>query len=342
MKKLPPRVLADVLEQVVDRKFPYESKEKKPINWSAYNKARIDDIAGTLRCIRDYVEAVELPRLKNAHFGRPKEISAHDKAKAVLLAELFQVDERSASGLVSLFKEKLWIESEMCPRTIGRAYYDDDVQYILKKVLETTNKPIQGLATSFSADSTGQAKSNKVNWARDKEDDKKHKDFNMLSLMTSNDFHVIAAFDLNQGNKNDSPTFIPLFQETKTLHPIIDTVQLDAGFLSRQNVQYAADNGATPYFFPKRHVTLKPLGCPAWRDMIWDCVTNTQEWLRGYHPRSNSETTNSCLQRRFTKQTKRKQLKGQWTETNARIIIHNIRQLNTASYEHNIPLFVEN
>lgn len=340
MKKLPPRVVADVLEQITERKFPYIPKEEKKRDWSAYNAARQSELPGMLIAIRRHVDDVTFPELKRGR-GKPPEHSAHDKAKAVLLADLFQADERTASGLVSLFMEKLGIENEMSPRAIGRAYYDDDVQYILHKIIEKTNEPIQGLETSFSGDSTGAAKSMKVNWARDKEDDEKHKDFNMLSLMVSDNFHIISSYDVHEsGPINDAPTLPKLFDKAKELHPYMEKCEWDAGFISRANVQHIADNGVKPYIFPKRNLTLKPLGKPAWRDMLYECITQPQEWLEGYHDRSNVESVNHCIDNRFTKPVRQKYFKGQWGKHQSRFAIHNLAQTNTNHYEHGTPLFV--
>ncbi len=339
MKRLPPRVVADVLEQITERKFPYLPKEEVKRDWSAYNHARESELPGMLVAIRRHVDAVSLPKLRRG-VGKPPTHSAHNKAKALLLAELFQADERSATGLVSLFMEKLGIDEEMSPSTIGRAYYEDDVQYILHKIVEKTNEPIQGLETSFSGDSTGVKKSNKVNWANDKEDEEKHKDFDMLSIVASNQFHVISAYDLNQGPINDAPTLPALFDETKKLHPCMAKVQYDAGFISRLNVQHIANNGVMPYIFPKKNLTLKPLGCPAWREMLYECITNTQNWLREYHERSNIESVNHCLDTKFTKPIRQKHPKGRLGKQQARIVIHNLFQTHTNHYEHNTPLFV--
>lgn len=340
MKKLPARVLKDILEQVVDRKFAYEEKGEKPRNWSAYNRARIKELSNTLDLIRQYVDDVEeyeLPE-KDSSMGREEEITVHEKAKAVLIAEMFQADERTASDWINILGPRLGMTSEMSPRTIGRAYYDDRVKALLKLVHKKTSAAIQGKETSFSGDSKGLRKSNKVNWARDKEDEKKHKDFNMLSSMIANNYNVCTAFIVQQGPINDAPTLPTLWEQTIEIHGnYIQTAQFDSGFLSRENVGRVAEH-AIPYFFPKRNLTLKPKGVPAWRNMLWECVTNTQEWLRGYHERSNSESFNSCVERRFSKPLNCKYDEGQDTETTARIIIENFAQLNIARETEGIDL----
>lgn len=341
MKKMPARVLADALEQIIDRKFAYEEKDEKPRDWSAYNKARVRDLSHTLKMIREYVDAVpveSLPEKKGP--GKNPEYTAHEKAKAVLLTEAMLADERTGEDLVNLFKEKLGISESMSARTIGRAYYDDRVIFILEQIFKKTNKPIQGKEHSFSGDSSGLKKTNKVNYANDKEDEKKKKDFAMLSYMVSNTFNVYTSFDLHySGSINDAPTLKPLVNQTRELHPKVNAMQFDAGFLSRENVQYLADNDIEPFIFPKRNVTLKPKGCPAWRNMIWDCVTDTQNWLRGYHERSNSETNNSIHEYRFPKPLNCKQAKGQYTETISRLDIINFRQLHLAKYTHKLKIY---
>ncbi|MBI2598249.1 MAG: hypothetical protein HYW50_03575 [Candidatus Diapherotrites archaeon] len=294
MKTLPPRVLEDILEQITSRKFPYEPKEEKQRDWSAYNKARVKELSNVLDLIKQYVndvEEYELPK-KQSNMGPPEEISVHEKAKAVLLTELLQADERTASDWVNILGPRLGIMHEMAPRTIGRAYSDDRVITLLQLVHKKTSTAIQGKEHSFSGDSTGLKKTNKVNYARDKEDEEKRKDFNMLTIMVANNYHVCTALLSQQGPINDAPTLPIIWKQTLAIHgDYITEAQFDAGFISRNNVGLVAETAA-PYFFPKKNLTLKPLGVLAWRDMLWECVTNTQEWLRGYHPRSNVETYN--------------------------------------------------
>lgn len=340
MKRLPARVVEDILGQIVDRKFPYEEKEEKPRNWAAYNRARINELSNLIELIRQYVDDIEdyeLPE-KDSTRGPDEQITIHEKAKAILLTEMFQADERTASGLVKLFAEKLGIISEFSPRTIGRAYYDDRVKALLNLVQKKSSAAIQGKETSFSGDGTGLSKSNKVNWERDKEDDKKHKDFDMLSCMIANNYHVCTGFITQQGPINDAPTLKPIWEQTMEIHSnYIEEAQFDAGFISRENVSLVAQH-ATPYFFPKRNLTLKPKGHPAWRDMLYNSLTDTQNWLREYHKRSNVETYNSCLERRFTKPLNCKHKQGNNTETTARIVIENFAQLNVAREEEGLDL----
>lgn len=84
-----------------------------------------------------------------------------------------------------------------------------------------------------------------------------------------------------------------------------------------------SDAGVTPYIFPAKNVTLKPFGCHAWTDMLWDCVTKTQQWLRGYHPRSNSESKMHEHKCRMPRTLRRKGFRGRYTEALARAVVSN-------------------
>ncbi|MFH0955345.1 MAG: hypothetical protein V1777_04550 [Candidatus Micrarchaeota archaeon] len=340
MKKLPVRVLADLLEQVTERKFPYEPKKETQRNWASYNRARVKELTNVLNLIKSYVDSIDEYELPKQHVKKSwdnEDFTVHEKAKAVLLAEFLQADERTASDWVNILGPRLGMISEMSPRTIGRAYYDERVKALLRLVHKKTSMAVQGHEKSFSGDSTGQKKNNHVHYSRDKLDEEKRKDFAMASLMIANHYHVCTAFEFSpSGPINDAPILPELWQQTLDVHEdYIEEAQFDAGFISRANVGLVAQT-ATPYFFVKKNLTLAPKGIPAWRDMIYDCVTNTQEWLRGYHPRSNSETYNSCLQRRYTKPLNCKHPAGQKTESFARVISENFVQLNTAHHEHHL------
>jgi transposase len=341
MKKVPVRVLADLLEQITTRKFPYEPKEEKLRDWPAYNRARVKELSNVLDLIKSYVDSVddyELPE-KNSNGGHGESITVQEKAKAVLLAEFLQADERTASDWINILGPRLGMVSEMSPRTIGRAYYDERVKALLQLVRKKTSLVIQGNENSFSGDSTGQKKNNRVHYSRDKLDDEKRKDFAMASLMVSNHYHVCTAFVFHSsGPINDSPILPELWKQTLDVHgEYITEAQFDAGFLSRANIGLVAKT-ATPYFFPKKNLTLNAKGCPAWTNMLYNCVTDTQNWLRGYHPRNNSETYNGCLQKRYPKPLNCKYPAGQETEDLSRIIGENFAQLNVAREEEKLDL----
>jgi hypothetical protein len=103
-------LLRAIVNQVRKQEYPYEPMEKKEIDWSAYDRAQINEVNDMLCLIRDTVDAAwrrlqpVLERDKGP--GLPP-IPVPDLAKAVLVQQYFGVSNRETEGLMLLFEEKL-------------------------------------------------------------------------------------------------------------------------------------------------------------------------------------------------------------------------------------------
>jgi transposase len=326
------RILNQLIKDLKNKDFKYEAKEEKEINWSQYNLAKINEIKFVLMFIRAAVDGVEARFLERGGPGRPLS-SAFDLAKIILVKEYFETGERQAEGLSDLFSEKLALKHPYSASTIGRAYSRTDVQQILMRIFDLTSEPIKDKETSFSGDGTGLPLSIKQNYANDRDDEAKHAGYDKAMLVVSNNFHIITGFVYAEGTANDCPLFAPAFEQTKRKFARINDVELDAGFVSRDNCQLIADAGATPYIYPKVGITLNQDGAPAWKDMYLSLTEDAQAWLRGYHPRSQSESVNSTHKRRFTRPLLRKLRPRREVESLCRFIITNAIMLITAYCE---------
>ncbi len=329
--------LRDTIAQLKNREFKYEAREEKPIDWHAYNDAQLNDLRFFLTQTRELVDkAADLLPKKTQGIGRPAKEAA-DVAKAVLLMEYLQVSERAASAWVWVFKEKLGITEELSPRSIGRGFENPDVKFILERLFEWTAKSFEDAEKDVAIDATGVTESMKENYASTKNvDHEKAEGFLKLSIAVGTACHGVSAYALSRG-KADSPFFIPLLLQTKARWRNVDAASADAGYLSRVNCQTAADLDITPYIFPKTGITLNQQGFPAWKTMLLCLTGDTQAWLFGYHLRSNIETVNSCLARRFGKLSCRKD-ECKDNEELSRLVLHNLRQENTAWFEGKITL----
>jgi len=338
MERKAEAALRETVTRLKNREFKYAAREEKPIDWRAYNQAQLSDLRFFLTQTRQLVDraAALLPPTPNG-VGRPRK-QAGDVAKAVLLMEYLQVSERVASDWAWVFKEKLGIAAELSPRSIGRGFENEDVRFILLKVFEWTRDAFSEAEKTVTVDATGVSESIKENYESVKSGDASQAEsFLKLSLCVGVECHGVSAFALTRGTA-DSPLFEPLLKETVSSWHSLDSVCADAGYLSRCNCQVAADVGVTPYIFPKEGITLKQRGSPAWKTMLTCVVQATQAWLAVYHLRSESETVNSCLARRFRKLSCRKESNKRFEET-TRIILHNLRQLNTAIHENKLKQF---
>lgn len=138
--------------------------------------------------------------------GAPYKKPFEDKAKAVLVQQLFGVSDRVTEGLLVLFKEKLGITGYITAKDVERAYEDRNVMVIVHEVFEMTNEPVKDKETEFSVDGTGEPTSIKRNWENDREDDKKVKMFEkvigMVGVHTKMFSGVVVA---DKPHDNESP-----------------------------------------------------------------------------------------------------------------------------------------
>lgn len=329
------RELREVLAQVKSKEFKYSPREVKEIDWSKYNAAQLSDLRFFLAKTNELVDrASALLPAKRLAVGRPP-ADAGDVAKAVLLMEYLQLPEESASEWTWIFKEKLHLEAELSPRTIGRGFENPDVQFILETVFKWTSAVFSTTENTVAIDATGVTESIKENYESVKHDNvKQAAGFFKLSIAIGTQCHSVSAYALTRGIA-DSPLFDQLIEETATRWPNVNTVCADAGYLSRDNCQTAADLSVAPFIFPKTGITLKTEGSPAWRSMLEDFTQATQTWLATYHLRSNVETVNSCLSRRFRKLSCRKNETKHYEEL-TRLILHNFRQWNQAQHQNQL------
>lgn len=329
-----------LVKELKDGTFKYEPKEEKEIDWPAYNLSKIHETEMVLTFIRDAVDSAEVELSKQEGPGRPTK-DAYDLAKVLLMQTYFHVANRQAAGLAFLFREKLMLKEIVSESTIGRAYSNFDVQKILDKVFELTNRPIEEKETSFSADGTGLPLSIKQNYANDRDDQAKHAGYDKMALMISNNFHIATGFVHDHGSANDCPLFEPLIQQTALRFKNIEDVELDAGFVARHNCNLIASHGATPYIYPKTGLTLKRRGSGAWTKMWLSLIDDPQKWMNVYHRRSQNECYFSSHKRRHTRPLlKRKEVRRE-TEAQCRVIVTNICMLLTAAFERRVkvPLF---
>lgn len=329
--------LRETIRQLKAKEYKYEAREEKQIDWHAYNEAQLYDMRFFLQqTLRLVDKAAALLPEETRGVGRPAKLAA-DVAKAVLLMEYLKLSERAASTWAWVFKEKLGITDDLSPRTIGRGFENPDVIFILEKVFEWTAESFEEAEKTVAIDATGVTESIKKNYESTKSKDKSEAEgFLKLSIAVGTTCHGIGAYALSRG-RADSPFFAPLLEQTRARWRNVDAASADAGYLSRPNCQTAADMGITPYIFPKTGITLNQKGFPAWKTMLLGLTSDTQTWLFGYHLRSNVETVNSCLARRFGTLSCRKDLCKD-NEELTRLILHNLRQENTAWFEGKINL----
>ena len=283
----------------------YEPELARPINWSAYTQAQIEDTKKALQFIREKVDDAEylpVPGKTGRPLTDPKIL-----AKAILLAELVGSPERPSQGWSSILGPAVGIYDELDDRVIGEAYDNIEVLYILKQVF-TKNKDSDG---RLSGDGTWLEMSRKHNY----ETTKSQYGVPLTSIVDTRE--VVQAFATNEN-------------EVRAMHELIKTVtgnslRLDAGFNGRKLVDAINELGMKPYVFPKKNNVLN--GNLAWKLMYLELYMDVMTWLVEYHQRSHTESFHSSFKRRNPLVRKRRPT-AQLSQITARIILHNRRRID--------------
>lgn len=301
-KRLPNGKFRKLVPKLREKGF-YKPQEKRPIEWKRYNKAQTEEAIILIKKINEFVNNCKVKRLNN--LGR-KGINPKILVKVILLCELLQLTERQAQSYIYLMGFHINLTSKLDDRTIGRAYNNLEVQYLLKQVFEKTTNSDRIL----SGDGTGLETTRKQNY----ESDKLTSEY-FTSIIDSRE--IVQAFEMSRKEKQAMKNMI---EEVEG-----NSLRLDAGFVDRKLTSKIAELGMKPFIFPKKNIDIN--GRIAWKTMYLELFLETQEWLREYHQRSHTESFHSSFKRR-NKPLLKNNFMSRLTQLTARIIIHNLRKLS--------------
>lgn len=121
--------------------------------------------------------------------------------------------------------------------------------------------------------------------------------------------------------------FEEVFRSTARLHPTAQVQLGDGLYAVRWVVGQVTEAGMACRFLPRRDVTLKCLGEPAWPKSLWGLVKEPQGWLEEYHLRSRVESFWGALKARSPEKIRKQVPHAQVVEATLRAVVHNLRQL---------------
>lgn len=301
MKKRLPNAEFRKLVPKLRKKGFYKSKEKRRIDWDKYNKSQTEEALMLLPKINSIVDSCKIKKMSNK--GR-KGVNAKSLCKVILLCEILHFTERQSQSWINLLASNIGLTSNLDDRTVGRAYNNLEVQYLLKQIFEKT-KDSDG---KLSGDGSGLETTRKQNY----ESDKLTSEY-FTSIVDSRE--IVQAFEMSRSEREAMKKMI---EEVKG-----DSLRLDAGFVDRKLTAKIFELGMKPFIFPRKDVSLN--GRVAWKAMYLELFFDAQEWLREYHQRSHCESFHSSLKRKNKPILKNNPI-SRLNQLTARIIIHNLRK----------------
>ncbi len=346
--------LQEIITQVREKEFKYMPREKKKINWRAYDKAQYHEIAEMLDFIREIVNvseeriAARKPKKQPNSVGHPEEIPPSDVLKILLMQTYFEESNRVAEGLGVLFSDRLGLRTSFGYKTIERGYANPGVDELIEEARVLTNEPVKNLETIFSIDGTGHSTSNKQNYQSDRH--KQRQDNASKKIVTdafatgskpyvSNAAVIGVTYKLyaawsSTTNKHvgESTMFNDVFEDAQEIHPQMHYLLGDGLYANRPKCKTVGNAGVIPIFLPARNVTMKKKGVKEWVTMLTYILEKPQEFLERYHERSISETGFSMDERAYPRPILKRLPIRKETASGLRFLCHNVKQLVYIKY----------
>lgn len=351
-----------IIGQVRDRKYPYEKRETKAIDWTVYDTAQCREIADVLTLIRELVDAAEARIMERTPPeppapGRPPTHAA-DVTKVLLAQSYFGFSNRSAEGILLLFSSLLGIRDTFSYKTIERGYDREAVDEILDEVFELSNVPVEGRETVFSIDGSGTPTRMRQNYAHDRERQRKDKtdgdkaegptndefpesphDYVFSVAVIGTRYKLFASYRNAADHSKGEMSFLEeAVADTKALHPGMKMLTGDGIYANRKACRIVRVAGAIPRFLPRRDVRLKRGGEIAWLRMLLALSNDPDSWLREYFLREASETGFSMLKTGNPYPLRKRLDPRRCTEDRLRAVVMNIKRLCYIYYLENIEV----
>lgn len=299
--------------------------------WNAYNEAQKAEVKLFDELLKDLVQAIPEPEQR---MGRPRH-SMHDVLFCSIQKVYSQLSSRRAHSLFQNATERGQIKKAPCFNTPSYLFNKPEITPILHRLVFLSALPVAGLETDFAIDSTGFRTTTFSAYEGEKYGKTKEHNWLKAHLCVGTNTNIVAAVIITDGNAGDSPQFSPLIQQASEGFTI-NEVSADLAYSSRNNLEMVNDVGGKPYIPFKKNATGSARGSSMWKKMYHYFQLNRDEFLKHYHKRSNIESTNAAIKRKFGETLKSKNQVAQENELLAKIVAYNLTVVIHEMYENGI------
>ncbi|EQD50447.1 transposase IS4 family protein [mine drainage metagenome] len=152
--------------------------------------------------------------------------------------------------------------------------------------------------------------------------------------------HIVLDTQVTDENGADAPRFLPLLQGARATGIRFAEVVADKAYLSRENLDGAAELDLNPFVPFKSNSTPKSGGSRLWRQKYLEFQLRREEFDQHYHDRSNVESTISAIKRKLGEPLLSKDPIARVNELLAKLLAYNIGVVIHEAYEHHVEVGV--
>ena len=299
--------------------------------WSAYNAAQAEEIRIFDALLKDLVKAIPEPIQT---VGRPR-LSIQESLFCSIQKVYSQLSSRRAHTLFQNAVERKQIGHAPHFNAPSKLFNSPEITPILHELVALSALPVAELETDFAIDSTGFRTTTFSAYNGAKHGERREHRWIKAHIACGVKTNIVTSIEITGGNGADSPHFKPLVNDTSKSFNIRE-ISADLAYSSRDNLEAIGALGGVAYIPFKRIATGKTRGSPVWRRMYHYFQLNREEFMAHYHKRSNVESTNAAIKRKFGETLKSKNQVAQVNELLAKIIAYNLTVVIHEMFENDI------
>lgn len=312
------------------KSLTFTEKKVYKRNWAAYNEAQTTEKGRFQDLLCDLCRGVPDQARKNNHPGRPR-VPMADRVFATTFKTYSTFSSRRFASDMDDAAERGLMSRPIHYSNISVFLDDDDLTQILKSLIVRSATPLRSLEKNFAVDSTGFTASKFVRWYDMKYGrERTEHDWVKVHIATGVKTNVVTAAAIYGRDAADAPILPELVKATNE-NFAMEEVSADKGYLSVQNVETIFGVGAKPFIAFKSNSTGAAGGL--FEKMFHYYKFNQKEYMDHYHQRSNVESTNSMIKRKFGDSLRAKTQTAMKNEVYCKLLAHNLCQVIQSQVE---------
>lgn len=289
-------------------------------DWTLYNRGQTNELEHFTRMLWHLCELQEGPQQER---GQPR-IDFH----AILFLLVYscyysQLSKRRLVAQLRVTKDILKLPRVPHFNTLYNYMKNPVMTSYLRRMLVISSLPLVGMETHFAADATGFTTSNRKEWKKVKYgNSEKWNEFVKLHVMCGVRTRIITAVEVTPEYTHDGPKFESLLKQTQEYF-VVEAVSADKAYSSYKNVELVVSSNALSLirFRDNARAEGRP---PAWKKAFHYFRLHEEDFLAGYHLRSNVETLFGAMKLKFGDHLRSKSFQGQMNELLCIAICHNL------------------
>jgi transposase len=299
--------------------------------WAAYNQAQSEEIKMFDALLKDLVGVIPEQEQK---MGRPR-LPLSETLFCAIQKVYSQLSSRRAHSLFKNAVERKQIDHAPYFNATSALFNKPEITPILQELVTLSSLPVAEMETDFAIDSTGFRTTTFNAYNGMKHGEKKQHKWIKAHLACGVKTNIVTNIVITSDNVHDTKPFRTLLSGTAKNFDVKE-VSADKAYSSRDNLAAVSEIGANAYIPFLRTARGRAGGCALWNKMYHYFKMNQEEFMAHYHKRSNIESTNAAIKRKFGETLKSKNQIAQVNELLAKIIAYNLTVVIHEMYENGI------